>query len=121
MNGIINRREFLVTTGTLAVAFSTGLPKLSLAEPGASSSLGVRDDNEVYGYLCIGPDNRITILSGKVELGTGVQTALTQIIVEQLPIALDQVDYIQGDTDFTPDGGYTAGHRFGLSELMGLA
>ncbi len=53
----------------------------------------------------------ITIYSGKVELGTGVQTALTQIVVEELYVRMEQVRYVQGDTALTPNQGYTAGSK----------
>ena len=51
----------------------------------------------------------ISVHSGKVELGTGVQTALTQIVIEELHFASAKVRYVQGDTLTTPDQGTTAG------------
>src|SRR4029453_8075595 len=50
--------------------------------------------------------------SGKVELGTGVQTALTQIVVEELRLGTwTRVGYGQGNTRGTPDKGTTAGSK----------
>src|SRR5688572_22722147 len=51
----------------------------------------------------------ITAFSGKVELGTGVRTALAQIVAEELDVHLQRVHMLMGDTDLTPDEGYTAG------------
>jgi nicotinate dehydrogenase subunit B len=59
--------------------------------------------------LAIGTDGTITVFSGKVELGTGVRTALAQIVAEELDVPLARVRMVMGDTALTPDEGYTAG------------
>src|SRR5262249_60156800 len=51
----------------------------------------------------------VTIYSGKVDLGTGVRTALTQIAAEELDVPLSKVTVVQGDTALTPDQGPTFG------------
>ena len=60
-------------------------------------------------WIAIEKDGRITAFSGKVELGTGVRTALAQIVAEELDVAFEQVHMVMGDTERTPDEGYTAG------------
>ena len=47
----------------------------------------------------------VTIFSARVELGTGVQTALTQIVVEELRLGMTNVKYVQGDTVLTQSAG----------------
>ncbi len=60
-------------------------------------------------WLEINPDGTVTAFSGKVELGTGVRTALAQIVAEEMDLPLERVQMVMGDTDRTPDEGYTAG------------
>ncbi len=60
-------------------------------------------------WLAIEPDGTIRASSGKVELGTGVCTALAQIVAEELDVPFKRVRMIMGDTARTPDEGYTAG------------
>ncbi|MFZ0534945.1 MAG: molybdopterin cofactor-binding domain-containing protein [Anaerolineales bacterium] len=60
-------------------------------------------------WLRIEPDGSITAFSGKVELGTGVRTALAQIVAEELDVPFERVHMVMGDTSLTPDEGYTAG------------
>jgi nicotinate dehydrogenase subunit B len=60
-------------------------------------------------WLAINPDGTMTAFSGKVELGTGVRTALAQIVAEELDLPLERVHMVMGDTEQTPDEGYTAG------------
>ncbi|HEY9528509.1 MAG TPA: molybdopterin cofactor-binding domain-containing protein, partial [Anaerolineales bacterium] len=64
---------------------------------------------ELDDWIAIEPDGTITAFSGKVELGTGVRTALAQIVAEELDVPLARVRMVMGDTALTPDEGYTAG------------
>jgi nicotinate dehydrogenase subunit B len=60
-------------------------------------------------WIAIEPDGTVIAYSGKVETGTGVRTALTQIVAEELDVPLDRVQLVMGDTGRAPDEGYTAG------------
>jgi nicotinate dehydrogenase subunit B len=60
-------------------------------------------------WLAIETDGTVLAFSGKVELGTGVRTALAQIVAEELDVPFDRVHMVMGDTARTPDEGYTAG------------
>src|SRR5262249_40108722 len=60
-------------------------------------------------WLAIEPDGTVTALSGKGELGTGTRTALAQIVAEELDVPLSHVRMVMGDTERTPNEGYTAG------------
>ena len=46
---------------------------------------------------------KITVCSGKVEIGQGIQTALQQIAADELGLDLDQINWIAGDTILSPD------------------
>ena len=59
--------------------------------------------DEVGSFIAIDGDGIVTIYSGKVELGTGVLTAITQIAAEELSVRLDRVTIVQGDTELTPN------------------
>ena len=65
--------------------------------------------NRLDDWIAIEADGTITAFSGKVELGTGVRTALAQIVAEELDVPLTRVHMVMGDTARTPDEGYTAG------------
>lgn len=60
-------------------------------------------------WIAIEPDGTITAFSGKVELGTGTRTALAQIVAEELDVPFERVHMVMGDTERTPNEGYTAG------------
>ena len=106
MYSLLNRRSVLKASGALVVTF-TLMPRFSVAAPAGAAKPVTLD--VVDSYLAIGPDGRITVYSGKVDLGTGVRTALTQIVADELYVPLDRVTVIQGDTLLTPDQGPTYG------------
>jgi nicotinate dehydrogenase subunit B len=54
---------------------------------------------------------RVRVSTGRVEIGQGVLTAMRQIAAEELGVSLDRVVLYSGDTDLTPNEGYTAGSQ----------
>jgi nicotinate dehydrogenase subunit B len=54
---------------------------------------------------------RVRVSTGRVEIGQGVLTSMRQIAADELDIALDRILLQTGDTDLTPNEGYTAGSQ----------
>jgi nicotinate dehydrogenase subunit B len=54
---------------------------------------------------------RVEVSTGRVEIGQGVLTAMLQIAAEELEIAPERIALQSGDTDLTPNEGYTAGSQ----------
>ena len=103
----LSRRSFLKTSGGLVVTFSVpGALTPALAMTGAAKTVAL---DEVDGFLAIDGNGRVTAYSGKVDLGTGVYTALKQMVAEELTVSYRSVDLVQGDTALTPDQGPTYG------------
>ena len=55
------------------------------------------------------PDGRVEALTGRVELGQGIRTALAQLVAAGLDLPVDRVVVRSAGTGTTPDEGYTAG------------
>jgi CO/xanthine dehydrogenase Mo-binding subunit len=53
----------------------------------------------------------VTISTGKVEIGQGVLTALVQIAAEELDVVIERIVIRSGDTELTPNEGYTSGSQ----------
>ena len=106
MDSSVNRRSVLKMSGLLVVAFSLA-PRFTIASASVVAKPVTPD--LVDSYLAIGRDGRITVYSGKVDLGTGLRTALTQIVAEELDVPLGHVTLVQGDTLLTPDQGPSFG------------
>ena len=103
----ISRREFLKTTGAIVVTY--GLPQAAQAADGANIGPKTVAPDRVDGYIAIDRKGGVTVYSGKVDLGTGTDTALTQIAAEELGVPMKQVKLVTGDTLLTPDQGPTFG------------
>ena len=62
-------------------------------------------------WVGFGEPGRVRVATGRVEIGQGVLTAMRQIAAEELEVALDRIVLRSGDTDLTPNEGYTAGSQ----------
>jgi CO/xanthine dehydrogenase Mo-binding subunit len=111
----LSRKSFVKRGGAMVVGVSlvgAGLGVKAARGAGFQTSL---DPTQVSSWLEIHSDNTILMRTGKVELGQGsASTAYAQITAEELNVpytAITQV--IMGDTDRTPDGGFSAGYMGG--------
>jgi len=58
-------------------------------------------------FIRITADGSVTAYNGHVDLGTGIRTALGQIVAEELDVSFARVVVVLGDTSFVPDQGPT--------------
>ncbi len=77
----------------------TALPANTLTNPRLSQWIG------------FGGQRRITVYSGKVELGQGIGTALGQIACDGLGVTPEQLTMVAGHTARSPNEQYTAGSQ----------
>ncbi len=94
MKSTLDRREFLTRTGlTLAVvAAPSGLEVLAMGKADDSS-----DTFSPTAWYTISPDNSITVMASKVEMGQGTHTALAMLVAEEL-----EADWSQVRTEQSP-------------------
>ncbi|WP_158843524.1 xanthine dehydrogenase family protein molybdopterin-binding subunit [Saccharothrix deserti] len=100
------RRQFLA--GAVAVGFT--LTAGSASAQGAGRIRVTAAGATTESWLVLTP-GKITLYSGKVDIGTGIRTALTQIMVEELRLGVADVDYVEGDTMLSVGQGLTAGSK----------
>lgn len=106
------RREFLRGSGYLLMGF-TLLPGLGFTtgpdECYSPEQTLITDKEAIDSWIRFDADGILTVLTGKMELGQGIRTALMQMAAEELDIAISQVRIIIADTGQTQDERYTAG------------
>jgi carbon-monoxide dehydrogenase large subunit len=56
------------------------------------------------GVVRVAPSGRVSVYSGALAMGQGLNTALAQICAEQLNVRLEDIDVITGDTGYVPLG-----------------
>lgn len=109
----INRRQVLKTAGYLSLSFAVPLQsELSQADDlGQATSLpgDLKGTPMLNAWLRINADKTVTLLVGKVELGQGVLTAVSQVCAEELDVDIARIRLISGDTALVPNEGVTAG------------
>ena len=106
MNIQISRRDALLGSGALVVSFSLAGPLGDALAQAGAKPLAL---NEVDSFLAIDKAGKVTVYSGKVDLGTGTSTALRQIVAEELDVPMSRIALIEGDTLLTPAQGTTWG------------
>ena len=105
---IPSRRDMLKGGGALIVSFSfAGHIDAAFAQgAGGAKPLAL---TEVDAFLAIDTSGMCTIYSGKVDLGTGTDTALRQMVAEEIDLPLARTKIVTGDTLLTPNQGTTWG------------
>ncbi len=103
MTAALDRRGFLARSGALTIAFTVPASfgrALAQSSPAAAA---------VDSWLRIAADGGVTVKFGKVEIGTGIATAIAQIVADELDVAVRAITVTDADTADTPDQGVTAG------------
>ena len=98
----LDRRKFLqLSGGGLVVAFVLrdifSLEEKPLIDESPDASV-----NEVAAWIHIGPDGKVTVYTGKVEVGQNIRTSLSQLVAEELMVPISSITMIMGDTDLVP-------------------
>jgi len=104
-----SRRSVLRGGGALVVSFSLDSYISEALAQGAAPPAKPLALTEVDSYLVIDAKGAVTLYSGKVDLGTGVETALAQMAAEELDLPFSRIKVVQGDTALTPEQGSTWG------------
>lgn len=65
------------------------------------------DDAAFETFIKITADGTVTAFNGHVDLGTGIRTALGQIVAEELDVSFARVIVVLGDTSLVPNQGAT--------------
>jgi nicotinate dehydrogenase subunit B len=108
-------RRGLLQAGALVVAFSLG-PRAFAQEGGAGQKPvapglpgSLKTTPLLDAWIRVDANGRITVFTGKAELGQGIKTALIQVAAEELDVAPASLTLVTADTGRTPNEGVTAG------------
>jgi len=74
-------------------------------------SCGGSDSSFESGLVRVKPSGEVTAFTGTQDTGQGHETSFAQIVADELGVAYDDVDVVEGDTDRVPEGRGTAGSR----------
>jgi CO/xanthine dehydrogenase Mo-binding subunit len=117
----ITRRGFVKIGGALFVSFAVPARFSALVANSTSPTSASLDPTLLASWLEIRHDNTILARTGRTETGTGMSGYYTQAIAEELSVRPEVITLILGDTDRTPDGGYSAGFLSGMENVRKVA
>jgi nicotinate dehydrogenase subunit B len=96
----LDRRGFVKALGggilVLVSAPSLGIPSWDLEAQRRPYP------TDINAYLHIAEDGKVTLFSGKIEMGQGVMTSLAQMAAEELGVDLETMHVVMGDTASCP-------------------
>ncbi len=101
----LTRADFHAARGVLLVTREP--PPTPPPAKGQPALVGANPQEGVEILLAVWDDGSVTALHGHVDLGTGLRTALAQIVVEELDVPMGQINMVLGDTARAPNQGAT--------------
>jgi isoquinoline 1-oxidoreductase len=107
----LDRREFFKFLGAGVLVVSVLKPAVVAQESGGAQQ-GRRDlPKEIGAWLHVGDDGKVTVYTGKVEMGQNIRTSLSQAVAEELHVPIERIEMVMGDTQLTPFDMGTFGSR----------
>lgn len=103
-SGLFYAFRFTSKTGTQAERFEP----LSL-DPEVPGCKAIDPHIDYTDWIAFGPGDRVSVFTGRAELGQGLKTVITAIVIQGLEISQDKLTVVMGDTDLCPDDGITSG------------
>jgi isoquinoline 1-oxidoreductase len=108
----LDRREFFKFLGAGVLVVSILKSAVVAQESGgASPRRGDSLPKEIDAWLHLGENSKITVYTGKVEMGQNIRTSLSQAVAEELPVPIEKIEMVMGDTQLTPFDMGTFGSR----------
>jgi isoquinoline 1-oxidoreductase beta subunit len=94
-----SRREFLRTSAAGGTAMVVGFRLSARAFAGQAAEQEKKTPNPFDAWVRVTPDNRVTLILGKSEMGQGIMTALPMILAEELCVDWKNVKVEQAPTN----------------------
>jgi nicotinate dehydrogenase subunit B len=99
------RAQLRAATGVLLVTRDPAPP--APATPGQPPAVQANPAEGAEVLIAVWDDGSVTALNGHVDLGTGLRTALAQVVAEELGVELSAVNMVLGSTAIVPNQGAT--------------
>jgi CO/xanthine dehydrogenase Mo-binding subunit len=109
----LSRRTFLSATGALVVAIATPA-EFAKAAVAATNGVAKRPPvmpSALSSYIAIESDGTVVAYYGKIDSGQGLESAIAQLVAEEIDVPWERVRLVMGDSALTVNmGGATAGN-----------
>lgn len=96
----LDRRDFMRVFGAGLVVVAT-LPRVAGQESGRGAQ-GRGEQADLAAWLHIDERGRVTVYTGKVEIGQNIRTSLAQTVADELRVPMMSIEMVMADTDLVP-------------------
>ena len=108
----LDRRDFFKFLGAGVVVVSVLKPAIVAQESGGGRQRrGESLPQQIDAWLHFGENGKVTVYTGKVEVGQNIRTSLSQAVAEELYVPIEQIELVMGDTQLAPFDMGTFGSR----------
>ena len=129
MNEItVSRRDFLKSSGALVIQVGLGASIATAAHDAVAQGAAPRivgpHPSSLDTWIRVAADGIVTVNSGKMDCGQGLDVAYAQIVADELDVPFDSVRVTLGDTRLAPNqggGSGSTGLRLGANPLRNAA
>lgn len=115
----VSRRQFLKTMGGMGLLYAVRFVPGSVPQQieydvfpvdvGDDECVATISNIDYAEWIAFGTDGKVSIFTGRTELGQGLKTALKAVVTQGLEIPRGKLTIVQGDTELCPDDGPTTG------------
>ncbi len=114
----VDRRDFLKALGgglVVLYLLDRDAPEAEAQQPGGRRGGGFGGGapapQDIGAWLHIGEDGRVSVFTGKAEVGQNIRTSLSQAVAEELRVPISSINMVMADTQLTPFDMGTFGSR----------
>jgi CO/xanthine dehydrogenase Mo-binding subunit len=115
----LTRRQFIASLGGTGLFYAFRFTPASRTQPERFEAmpLDLEDPGckvseievDYTDWIAFGPGDKVSVFTGRAELGQGLKTVITAIVSQGLEILQQNLIVVMGDTDLCPDDGITSG------------
>ncbi len=106
-----NRREFVQVLGSGLMIAAAATRVSGQRGSGRRGGRNSQSSEKLTDRFHVSGDGRVTVFTGKVEVGQGSRTQISQAVAEEFRLPVDRIDVVMADTLLCPNDGGTAGSR----------
>lgn len=114
---LIDRRAFLTAGGALLVTLAAPMEWAEAQTGGAATRPSVTPD-QLDSYITIDPDGTVVAYFGRIDGGQGLETAIAQMVAEEIEVPYERVRVVMGSTTVIDMGGASAGQGVSHSGML---
>ena len=114
---LLDRRAFLTASGALLVTLVAPGDWAEGQTTGSASRPAIAGD-QLDSYITIDRDGTVVAYFGRIDGGQGVETAIAQMVAEEIEVPYERVRVVMGSTTVIDMGGASAGQGVSQSGML---